>query len=146
MKQPCRKFPYEDLLPLPHHVSATRPRMSMADRAAQFSPFAALTGYDGVLQEAARQTEEKIDLSEDDLNRLNRRLRYWNTHSSDELEMSITYFQPDETKEGGFYQTISGRLKQLDSVAGVLLLDGDRKIPLRDLFSLDCPVFDALDL
>lgn len=92
---------YDDIIHLPHHVSATHPHMSMAERAAQFSPFAALTGYEDVLTETARKTEQKIELDETIKEELDQKLHLLAEHVQNPPSVSITYFQPDDYKEGG---------------------------------------------
>ncbi|HOO05725.1 MAG TPA: hypothetical protein PLH83_04435, partial [Ruminococcus sp.] len=96
---------YEDIINLPHHVSTKRPQMSMLDRAAQFSPFAALTGYDAAIKETGRLTDEKIEMDEESLNMLNMKFQLLVEALDDEHEVSFTYFKPDETKAGGAYVT-----------------------------------------
>lgn len=92
---------YEDIINLPHHVSTKRPQMSMLDRAAQFSPFAALTGYDAAIKETGRLTDEKIEMDEASLNMLNMKFQLLVEALGDEHEVSFTYFKPDERKAGG---------------------------------------------
>ena len=92
---------YDDIIDLPHHVSETHPPMSRADRAAQFSPFAALTGYDAAVRETARMTERRIELDEGVKAELNARLNCILEHLSEHPQVSITYFMPDEKKSGG---------------------------------------------
>ena len=86
---------YEDIINLPHHVSATRPQMSMMDRAAQFSPFAALTGYDAAIKETARLTEQKIELDDYEKEEINDKIQLIAEHLGEDFEVVITYFQPD---------------------------------------------------
>ena len=89
---------YDDIIHLPHHVSQTRPRMSAADRAAQFSPFAALTGYGAAVTEAGRLTDQRIELTESEKETLNERLLLLREQLAEPPEVTITYFQPDEKK------------------------------------------------
>ena len=96
---------YEDIIGLPHHVSAVRPPMPMSNRAAQFAPFAALSGHDEAIAETARATVEKPELSADELDRLSRRLMYAMERKA---EIRIIYFQPDATKRGGDCRQMSG--------------------------------------
>ena len=88
--------PYEDIINLPHHVSPKRPQMSMQDRAAQFSPFAALTGYEDAIKETGRLTDVKIELSDEDRELLDQKQQYLQEHIGDRPEITITYFVPDE--------------------------------------------------
>lgn len=108
------KSDYSDIIHLPHHVSKTHPQMSMHDRAAQFSPFAALTGYDSAILETARLTEEKITLNEDMQELLDIQFQQLLEHLSEKPLISITFFCPDKRKQGGSYVSISGTVKKLD--------------------------------
>ena len=103
---------YDDIIDLPHHVSATRTRMSMIERAAQFSPFAALTGYDAAIKETWRLTDQRIELSEECRAALDRKQMLLLDHIGDRPEISITYFVPDERKNGGTYVTVTGKVKK----------------------------------
>ena len=105
------KGAYDDIINLPHHVSATRPHMSMGDRAAQFAPFAALTGYEDAVREAARLTEERVELTEDAQAALDARLRLLADGSMAGKAVTLTWFQPDARKSGGAYVTATGILK-----------------------------------
>lgn len=96
---------YDDIINLPHYTSSKRPRMAMIDRAAQFSPFAALTGYDAAVKETARLTEDRVELDEYQKSALNDRLQIVQERLSDTPVISITYFVPDERKSGGAYCT-----------------------------------------
>ncbi len=110
-------FPYEDIIGLPHHRSADRKHMSMIERAAQFSPFAALTGYDEVIAETGRLTDDKAELPEyaaEELDRCYMRLTDMLAQGLHPT-VALTYFVPDKTKSGGSYQRFSGRLKSIDS-------------------------------
>lgn len=100
---------YDEIIDLPHHVSKTRPQMPMSDRAAQFSPFAALTGYDSAIKETGRLTDEKIELGEESLTALNARYQMLMDVLAEGPEVRITYFKPDERKAGGAYVTIQGQ-------------------------------------
>lgn len=118
---------YKDIINLPHHVSETRTRMSIESRAAQFLPFAALTGYDEAVHESARQTREKIELAEDARAALDEALR---RAAAGTDEVDVTYFVPDERKSGGEYVTVRGRIKRVDPMAGLLYLDSGERIEL----------------
>ncbi|MBQ5320020.1 MAG: hypothetical protein J6K17_13070 [Oscillospiraceae bacterium] len=118
---------YDDIINLPHHVSKTRPQMSMHDRAAQFSPFAALTGYDDAVEETARLTDEQYELSEDARNRLDEQLRLITDRIDEQPEVEITYFVPDELKEGGKYVTVKGHVRIIDEYSKeIVFVDGTR--------------------
>ena len=114
---PEQKTPYADILMLPHHQAANHPQMSMHDRAAQFSPFAALTGFDGVIAETGRMTDQKIELSESQMILLNQKLTLIDDTIQDGYHPMVTvvYFVPDAKKEGGSYQEYTGKVQQVDS-------------------------------
>jgi len=124
---------YDDILHLPHHVSDRHPRMPMTDRAAQFSPFAALTGYGAVVQEAARLTDQRIELGEDEKAALDRRLQLL---AEARGPAAFTYFLPDSRKEGGACVTVTGRLKRVDASRRLLLLEDGAEIPIDDLLEI----------
>ncbi|MDD6661869.1 MAG: hypothetical protein PUE72_09175 [Lachnospiraceae bacterium] len=115
---------YDDIIDLPHHTSKTHPRMTLYDRAAQFSPFAALSGYEAAVDETARQTEPWNPLEEDKKEELDNRLRAIMQHPEKE-SVTITFFRPDEKKEGGSYVTVRGTVKKIDLYTRTLrLMDG----------------------
>ena len=99
---------YDEIINLPHHVSKTRPQMPMSDRAAQFAPFAALTGYDSAIKETGRLTDEKIELDEEALTALDMKYQLLMDAFDDAPEVTITFFQPDERKAGGKYASQVG--------------------------------------
>lgn len=136
---------YNDIIDLPHHVSATRPRMSMIDRAAQFSPFAALTGYDAAIKETGRLTDQRIELSEDSRAALDRKQQLLVGGLADHPEVSVTYFIPDERKSGGAYVTVTGIVKKVDDYQRLLLLTDGTKIPLDDILDLESELFHGLE-
>ena len=131
--------PYDDILHLPHPVSRKHPRMAVADRAAQFSPFAALTGYDDAVREAARLTDRRLELDEYEQQALNDRLQQILSRLPKQPVVRITYFRPDSCKEGGAYVTVNGVIKRLDTVEReIRLVDGTR-IPIEDIWDIDEP-------
>ena len=136
--------PYDDIINLPHHVSATRPQMSIANRAAQFSPFAALTGYDSAIKEAARLTTERIELSENDIDVLDMKLRILEDAVADQPEIEVTYFKPDEKKKGGAYITSSGTLKRIDDVERVVIFVNGEKIAIPDILDIEGVLFNNM--
>ena len=133
---------YDDIIHLPHHTSPTRPRMSRYDRAAQFSPFSALTGYDSVVRETARLTDRQIELDEDSLTLLNERLQMLSEALSDHPEASITFFEPDHQKSGGSYQTVSGRVRKIKVHEQLLILEDGTEIAFDRIYDIDSPLFD----
>ena len=132
---------YEDILHLPHHVSQTRPRMSRMDRAAQFSPFQALTGLESAMQETERQTTMKIELDENEKAVLDEKLRILQARILDNPEVFIVFYRPDAYKDGGSYHEISGSLRRIDTVQRQLLLNDGTSIPLDDIYSVDFEQF-----
>lgn len=128
---------YDDIINLPHHVSSTHPHMSRLDRAAQFSPFAALTGYDAAIKETARLTDKKVELGEYELEELNRTLLELSNQISKHPQAMITYFEPDKRKEGGAYITVSKEIKRIDETEQVIYFTDGSKIPLSDIFSIE---------
>ena len=112
------KNPYEDILRLPHHKAANRKHMSMYDRAAQFSPFAALSGFDGVIAETGRLTDRQIELSESEKVLLDQKLTLIDDVIQDKFnpEITVVYFVPDYLKEGGEYQEYTGKVRKVDPI------------------------------
>ena len=133
---------YDDIIDLPHHVSETHPPMSRADRAAQFSPFAALTGYDAAVRESARVTEQRIELDEGVKAELNARLNCILEHLSEHPQVSITYFMPDEKKSGGAYRTVTGAVRKLDSFAKTLTLVDGTVVPMEEMIHVEGDLFE----
>ena len=118
---------YDDIIRLPHHVSSVHPHMPVSDRAAQFAPFAALTGYGDVIKETARLTDRKPELSESEKAELDYRLRMAYDYPGENPALTITYFVPDQRKAGGSYHTISGQIKKIDDYQKqVILMDKTR--------------------
>ena len=124
---------YDDIIRLPHHVSEKHPQMALSDRAAQFSPFAALTGYGSAVDETARLTDEKIELSEDRIAAISELLASLQPGDA----VSAVYFVPDRRKSGGAYLPVTGSVKKVDSVQGTLLLTDGTSIPFEDTFTLE---------
>ena len=139
------KTPYDDIINLPHHVSATRPHMSMRDRAAQFSPFAALTGYDAKVKEAARITDSRHELDDTQKEFLNERLRIVQDCIFQNPEISITYFSPDKKKDGGSYVTVSGRAKKIDSYSRLIVLCSGATAPIDEIIAVEGDIFREID-
>jgi hypothetical protein len=127
---------YSDIINLPHHVSHNHPQMPMEARAAQFAPFAALTGYDAVIHETARLTDRQVELEEYDNERLNRKFAELMTILDDRPEITVSYFLPDERKAGGSYNTTSGKVMKIDTYEHLLWMDDGTKIPITDIIDL----------
>jgi len=127
---------YDDIINLPHHVSATRPHMPMIDRAAQFQPFRALTGYEDAVHETARLTDEKVELTEDEKALLDMRLQKLADEIHSQPRVTLTYFQPDKKKAGGAYVTLTGQLKKIDDFEGTLILVGGKRILIENILDI----------
>lgn len=130
---------YADILPLPHHVSPTRRRMSMAERAAQFSPFAALAGYGEAIQETGRVVERQAELSEDEKAVLDRTQQdiLGMLEQGGHPAVKIIYFQPDWKKDGGRYVTVYGVVKRVDEVQRHIVLSDERAVPFDALWEVE---------
>ena len=135
---------YDDIINLPHHVSPTRQRMSMLDRAAQFAPFAALTGYDDSIAEAGRLTTERRELSEQEQNELNRRFDFLISRLKGSSEVDIVHFVPDERKPGGEYQTTTGSIKNISLPERIITLDTGVIIHLDDISYIGGSIFSEM--
>ena len=135
---------YDDIMSLPHHVSKTRPQMPMSDRAAQFAPFAALTGYDDAVKETGRLTEDKIELAESSLSALNAKIQLLQMHLDEAPEITFTYFRPDERKAGGAYLTTTGTIKKLDAHERLIVLHDGTKLPMDDILDMEGKLFSVL--
>ena len=127
---------YDDIIALPHPEPRTHSRMSLHDRAAQFSPFAALTGHSAAIAETGRLTDSRITLDESEMARVDAALQRLRELLPQEPVASITYFVPDERKAGGSYQTITGTARRIDTANGVLLLTDQRAIPIPDILAV----------
>ena len=138
------KNDYSDIIDHPHYVSKTRPQMSELERAAQFSPFAALTGYDAAISETGRLTDEKIELGEETKAVLDMKQQYLLDMISDQPEITVTYFIPDTKKSGGAYVSVTGNLKRIDEYERLMLLTTGEKIPLDDIMDIESDLFRGL--
>ena len=136
--------PYDNIINLPHPTSKRHPRMSLHDRAAQFSPFAALSGHAAALAETTRLTDRKIELDEDTRAELDRRQAVLLEHMDERPELTVTWFQRDEKKDGGAYLTTTGRLKKLRELERSLVLTDGTEIPLEDVVTLESDIFQTL--
>ena len=127
---------YDDIINLPHYEPKHHPRMSMWNRAAQFAPFAALTGYDAAIQESGRLTDEWIDLGDSGNEELNRKMEQLLSKISEQPHVIIDYFVPDEHKEGGSYQSYSGHVKRIDEYEHTIVMTDGKKIQLRMIVNI----------
>ena len=137
---------YDDIIHLPHHVSAKRLQMPMSDRAAQFSPFAALTGYDDAIQETGRLTEQKIELDDEALQELNEKFNILQEHLCEQPEVWFTYFKPDAQKDGGAYLTVTGVVRKIKLYEREILLQDGTIIPVDDILKMESPIFPEIDI
>ncbi len=128
---------YDDIIHLPHHVSATHPHMAAIDRAAQFSPFAALTGYDAAIKETARLTDKRVELDESMKDTLSNNLQMIADRLKEHPEIAITYFQPDAKKNGGAYVTVINTVKKIDVYERIVVMTDGKVIPVDEIISID---------
>ncbi len=134
-------FPYEDIIHLPHHVSSNRAQMLVSDRAAQFSPFAALTGFDGEIKETARLTDKRMELEEGAKAILDEKLRILNEQLSSQPEIIIEFFQPDELKAGGAYLSVRGTVKKIDAYHHTVVMQDGKSIPIEEIVDITGEMF-----
>ena len=127
---------YDDIINLPHHVSRTRPQMPMSDRAAQFSPFAALAGHDAAIRETARLTETRVELDENELAELDSRMQWIEEHLEEEILVKITYFQPDSRKSGGSYAEVIDRVQRIDRSRGMIWMRDGSTVLMREVVDI----------
>jgi hypothetical protein len=136
---------YDDIINLPHHVSTTRPHMTAIDRAAQFSPFAALTGYDAAVKETARLTDDRLELDEYSANALSDRLHIILERIAEQPEIAITYFQPDIVKSGGSYVTATGAARKIDEYRRIVIMTDGTTIPIDEIVAIEGAMFETLN-
>lgn len=136
--------PYDDIIHLPRHVSATHPQMPTANRAAQFSSFAALTGYEDAIQEAARLTDAHRELDEHAIAALDRKLCMLAERAAEHPDVAVTCFRPDQRKAGGAYVTVTGAVKKIDPYERALFLMDGGRIAMEDVLEIDCEIFKDL--
>lgn len=128
---------YDDIINLPHHVSSKRPQMPILERAAQFLPFSALTGYEDAVKETARLTDTRIELEESEKDLLNTKLHVLLDNLATEPKVKITYFLPDGRKSGGKYISKIGTVKKIDLYNRQIKLEDETAIPLDDIFAIE---------
>lgn len=140
---------YDDILYLPHPVSRRHPQMSLQDRAAQFAPFAALTGHDEAVKETARLTDSRVELDEGQRERLDQRLslllKTMDENPGQEPVITVTYFKPDEKKDGGTYVPVCGRVKKVDGYRRELVLKDGTALPMDDIAAMEGEVFNGVE-
>lgn len=128
---------YDDIIHLPHHQSTERAHMSLHDRAAQFAPFAALSGHEEAIEETARLTDERIILDETAIEKINEKLCEISQHLSEKWNVSITYFRPDVRKKGGAYLTDVGTIKKIDKIERQVIMDSGMKIKMEQIVGIE---------
>ena len=138
------KFPYEDIVNLHPHISKKHPQPTMLERAARFAPFAAITGYEEMVLEEARVTEERVELDEGTLAILNEKLNIIHESLDSEPIIKITYFEPDKKKSGGAYVSVTGTVKRIDEYERIVIMSDGKKIPIDEIFGLESKLFDSL--
>lgn len=136
---------YDDIIHLPHHVSTVHPQMPVLDRAAQFAPFAALSGHDAAIRETARLTSERVELDENAKAILDEKFRMVQEVLSGHPEITVTYFQPDDKKSGGDYISVTGNVKKIDLYEQLLFMADGLRIPLKEIFDMDGEIFKFLE-
>lgn len=135
---------YDDIINLPHHVSSKRPQMTLENRAAQFAPFSALTGYSEAIKETGRLTNKKIEIDEEEKIILNTKLQILNENIKNKPEITITCFIKDKTKSGGIYKEITGIIKKINIYDQEILLEDKTKILLNNIYDIKGEIFDTL--
>lgn len=128
---------YDDIINLPHHVSKTRPKMSLEQRSAQFAPFSALTGYEDEIAETGRLVDGRLDLDEEMKQILDRKLQKITDNIKEQPKATITYFVPDNKKDGGKYVTDTGKIKKIDKYKNVIILVDGTEIPINDVVDIE---------
>lgn len=137
--------PYDDIMQMPHPTSSKHSRMSMRNRAAQFAPFSALTGYQEAVKETARLTDTRVELDEGAKAALDERLRMVREHLGEAHKLTFTYFVPDPKKPGGACVTVSGVVKKLDTYERTVVLQNGIGIPIDDILDIDGKLFQTLE-
>lgn len=127
---------YDDIINLPRHISKERNSMSMHDRAAQFAPFAALTGYEDAIDETARLTDLKIILDDEEIKKINSKLVYIGEHLCEKIKVTVVYFKRDERKSGGEYVRFNGFIKNINEHEKLIVLDNGKRILIEDIYSI----------
>ncbi|MCI8727386.1 MAG: YolD-like family protein [Hungatella sp.] len=137
---------YDDIIHLPRHVSSRHPQMSLLNRAAQFSPFAALTGHEAAIHEAARLTDTFVEPDEDKKEQLDEQLQLIRENLDKQPECEVTYFQPDEKKDGGTYVTFCGRVKKIDVYEHRIVFTDQTALPVKYIVSIQGALFQDMDI
>ncbi len=133
---------YDDIISLPHHESAKHPKMPALDRAAQFMPFAALTGHNAAVMETERLTDSRMELDEMKKEELNEHLQFIKEQLLQKPQISITYFLPDTQKNGGAYLTITGTVRKIEQTRHQVIMENGTVIPMNDIYEIKSTIFD----
>ena len=139
------KHNYDDIINLQHHVSSNREHMSILDRAAQFSPFAALTGFDGAIKETARLTDLRIELDEAEKIILDEKLRIVQEQLSKQQQIEFVFFRPDEMKAGGSYICVTGTVKKIEGYERTVVMQDGTRIPIEEIVDITGEMFQDVD-
>ena len=139
------KHQYGDIINLQHHVSGNREHMSVLDRAAQFAPFAAVTGFDGAIKETARLTHHRIELDEAEKAILDEKLRIVQEQLSRQQEIELVYFRPDEMKTGGAYISVRGNVKKIEGYERTVVMQDGTRIPIEEIVDITGEIFQTVD-
>ena len=135
---------YGDIIDMPRHLSKSHPQMPVADRAAQFSPFAALTGHDAALRETARITDKKLELDDGEISIINEKLRFLKDTGYPDAPVTIEYFVKDSKKSGGKYLACLKAVKRIDEAEGRVVLRSGETIPVEDICAIDGDIFSDI--
>lgn len=133
---------YDDIIDLPRHVSKVHPQMSISDRAAQFAPFSALTGYKDAIIEVDRYTQEFIELDDSEKEVIGQKLYILNEHKKENIQIEITYFEPDKKKKGGIYKKVQNVLMCYDELKDMIVLENNVKILVKYIIELKSDIFE----
>lgn len=133
---------YDDIIVLPRHVSKVHPQMSISDRAAQFAPFSALTGYKDAIIEVDRYTQEFIELDDSEKEVIGQKLYILNEHKKENIQIEITYFEPDKKKKGGIYKKVQSVFKCYDELKDMIVLENNVKILVKYIIELKSDIFE----
>ena len=137
---------YDDMIYLPNPTPTCKPRMSLHDRAAQFSPFAALTGYEDAVEETARLTDTRLELSEDMKTILNEKMQMIVDNLDSDPVVIITYFVPDKKKSGGAYVDVTGVVKEIDEYERCIVMTDKKKIPIEQIRAIEGELFRGFEI
>ena len=139
------KHQYDDIINLQHHVSSYHEHMSVLDRAAQFSPFAALTGFEGAIKETARLTHHRIELDEAEKAILDEKLRIVQEQLSKQQQIEFVFFRPDEMKAGGSYICVTGTVKKIEGYERTVVMQDGTRIPIEEIVDITGEMFQDVD-